>query len=75
MSNRSHATTNTAVAAWSERSGCGGGGGGGEAEVFRLELDVSGGDKADVDRAVKAGAMAVRLEECGCITEEGLGGY
>ena len=34
------------------RSGAGGsgGGGGGEAEVFPLALDVSGGDKAGVDR-------------------------
>jgi hypothetical protein len=52
----------------------GGGGGGGEAEAIRLELGVSGGDKAGVDRAGEAGAMAVRLEGC-CITEEGLGGY
>lgn len=61
MSNRSHATTTAMVTAWSERSGWrwwwrrGG-------SVSLVELDVSGGDKAGLQRTEEAGAAAVRLE-------------
>jgi hypothetical protein len=53
MSNRSHATTTVLVTAWSERSGWRWWWRRGRS--VSLSLDVSGGDKAGVDRAGERG--------------------